>query len=385
MKDRERILIYQESLPAYRLPFLNALGRDVELLVLYGGATKLKDVSPDPSEFRDFRGIELERRGSAGGLLSYHRGLKKYILDFNPDVIISEPRLGLLGVWQLAFSKLYSGKLIWWLSGHEPLEHSLRSFIRRELRKIIYRRANAFITYGMHGKSYLEEMGMKQDIFVAYNSVGSEDIRLWRKKLHGSREFQENRGRYRAPGNLSLLFIGRLIPEKNITILPGIISHLHRQFPNRRVGVVVIGDGPGLSQIKKKITELQLEDSFRILGAIYGSSELAPWFLAADALILPGKGGLAINEAVQYGLPVVTARADGTETDLIETGRNGAIIHDGSVEGFSQIIGQWLNNPTKLVEMGQASLSIAAEKANTTKMKDGFLRAISFIRKNSIQ
>ncbi len=44
---------------------------------------------------------------------------------------------------------------------------------------------------------------------------------------------------------------------------------------------------------------------------------LAPWFRKADLFVLPGTGGLALQQAMAYGLPVIAGVADGTQADLV--------------------------------------------------------------------
>lgn len=380
MSPSQRILIYQESLPDYRLPFLNALAQECELLVLYGGATPLKDVKPDVSRIKGFRAVELQRKGTAGGFLSWHMDLFHQIREFDPHAIISEPRLGLLGVWHLAYSKEFSDKLIWWLSGHEPEESKFKNRLRRIVRRRLYPRSMAFITYGSHGREYLRSMGMKQDVFIAYNSVGSEEISFWRDKLLKDEVFQANKDKYRSSGSFSLLYVGRMSKAKNVLALPDIIEELAPDCSAEQIGIVVIGDGDEMGVLKQKVVQKNLGQYFRFTGALYGTDELAPWFMAADAFVLPGKGGLAINEAVQYGLPVLTANADGTEKDLVSPGMNGEILPFTDPQGFAKVINDWRKDPEKLEIMGKASLNIALDRANTGAMKEGFLKAVSSIQ-----
>ena len=40
-------------------------------------------------------------------------------------------------------------------------------------------------------------------------------------------------------------------------------------------------------------------------------------FAGADLFVLPGTGGLAVQEAMSYALPVIVAKGDGTQEDLV--------------------------------------------------------------------
>ena len=63
-------------------------------------------------------------------------------------------------------------------------------------------------------------------------------------------------------------------------------------------------------------------------------------------LILPGRGGMVISEAMTCGIPVLTSAADGTERDLIKNKLNGYIT-DGSINSYIKIINFLLKNQSK--------------------------------------
>jgi glycosyltransferase involved in cell wall biosynthesis len=287
--------------------------------------------------------------------------------------------LGLLGVWKLAFSPLSRKKLVWWLSGHEPTENALKSAFRRSLRKIIYCRASAFIVYGSAGKKYLESLGIKKKIFIAYNAVGTAEIETVKKNWIEREEGLESLKPFRSALPHSLLYIGRLSHGKRADLLPEIILALDELSGSQQFGLIVIGDGPALNAVKEKSRRLGLEERIVFTGAIQGIENTGPFFLAADLLLLPGKGGLAINEAVQYGLPVVVGKADGTEEDLVIPGKNGAIILSEHPRDFAEAILRITAKPESVSEMKQASLEIAECIANTSRMKEGFMNAIAVI------
>ena len=79
--------------------------------------------------------------------------------------------------------------------------------------------------------------------------------------------------------------------------------------------LVIIGDGPerdfARSRLQKKFIR-----SAEFIGARHGA-ELKPYFTEADLFVLPGTGGLAVQEAMSYGLPVIVAQGDGTQDDLV--------------------------------------------------------------------
>ena len=58
----------------------------------------------------------------------------------------------------------------------------------------------------------------------------------------------------------------------------------------------------------------------------------------SNIFVLPGTGGLAINEAMAYGLPVICSEADGTEKDLVIK------VERGQYELFHPLFKEYLKN-----------------------------------------
>ena len=71
----------------------------------------------------------------------------------------------------------------------------------------------------------------------------------------------------------------------------------------------------------------QIYPSAEFIGAKHGD-ELKPYFAEADLFVLPGTGGLAVQEAMSHGLPVIVAKGDGTQDDLVRA-ENGWQIPPG--------------------------------------------------------
>ena len=377
MKEIRPVLIYQETLPDYRISFLNSLGKQLPVHLAFGDATPLKEVKPELGRVSHFQYHLLKRKTLGKGFLTRHQGLFPLLKRLDPGVIIAEPRLGLLNVWRLAFSP-YRKRLVWWLSGHEPEEAGWKRSLRRTIRKRLYQRASAFIVYGSTGGQYLRVMGMKQAFFLAWNATGSEEIAAAKGKWEEG-EGEKQKQDFRAPGTYSLLYIGRLIAEKKVLLLPDILAALDQHSGKKDTGMVVIGEGPAMEALRDKARRMGLGERIRFEGALQGPEQNAGFFLSADLLLLPGKGGLAISEAIQYGLPVVAGKADGTEQDLVVSGENGFLVDEENPEAFAAAIMKVIASEEILHKMRAASREQAATYGNTNAMQQGFLQAIDYI------
>ena len=378
-KGRASVIIFQESLPDYRIPFLNALGEDVDLSVCYSRATAIKDVTPDLTKVRSFNAIALPRKGSSSGFFSWHPELFHHISRLQPAAIIAEPRLGLLTSWALALRYPYRRRLLWWLSGHEPEENGFSNKLRRWFRRRLYPMAAGYIGYGSQTREYLRKMGIHKNIHIATNAADTVGISQALTAWENSHNAQEQSRELRQGANLVLLFVGRLIPAKRVTMLLQVIALLKSSQPDLSLRLLLVGDGPEKDGLEALSAELGIADRVRFCGAIHGPEKLVTWFRASDLFILPGKGGLALNEAISFGLPVVLSAADGTEADMIRDGENGIIVRDESPEGFANAINRLAENPELREYMGRMSLRTADERSNLRLMKEGFLMAIHSI------
>ena len=93
--------------------------------------------------------------------------------------------------------------------------------------------------------------------------------------------------------------------------------------------LVIVGDGPELDNLRQQANDLQLADSIRFIGAVYDPKTLGAYMNESSIYVLAGMGGLSINDAMTYGMPVLCAVCDSTERDLVKEGKNGYFFKDG--------------------------------------------------------
>jgi glycosyltransferase involved in cell wall biosynthesis len=165
-----------------------------------------------------------------------------------------------------------------------------------------------------------------------------------------------------------ILFVGRLQFRKNVDLLLGACAELE---PQPRL--VIVGDGPEREGLELLAQELYPSAEF--VGAKHGE-ELKPYFTEADLFVLPGTGGLAIQEAMSYGLPVIVAQGDGTQDDLVREG-NGWQIPPDDLDALLATMKDALSEVARLRRMGEESYRIVKEEINIEKMVDVFVRALN--------
>jgi len=87
-------------------------------------------------------------------------------------------------------------------------------------------------------------------------------------------------------------------------------------------------------------------------------SQLGPYFVAADVFVMPSlleTWGLVVDEAMHFGLPVVTGSMVGSHQDLIVEGETGMVFESGDAGDMARCIDAVVSQPAKTREMGEAA------------------------------
>jgi glycosyltransferase involved in cell wall biosynthesis len=169
-----------------------------------------------------------------------------------------------------------------------------------------------------------------------------------------------------------VLFVGRLQGRKRIDNLLYACAAL---LPELQPEVWIVGDGPAMAEFQTLAQQIYPHAHFP--GAKRGA-ELNSFFSTADLFVLPGTGGLAVQEAMAYGLPVIVAEGDGTQDDLVRP-ENGWRVPPGDADALVATLREALSDAPRLRLMGRESFRIVAEDANIEHMVSVFIQAINTV------
>ncbi len=118
-------------------------------------------------------------------------------------------------------------------------------------------------------------------------------------------------------------YVGRLSEEKGLRYLIEAVSEL-KKF-GLEVRIVIIGEGPGRSEIERWVMERGISNSVIFAGF---QRDIKKWLPSIDIFVLPSltEGTpIALLEAMAAGLPVV-ASAVGGIPEVVNSGKNGILI-----------------------------------------------------------
>lgn len=359
---RGRVGLVQRVLPEYRAPFFNALGQACPSgLGVFAGEPRLDEMiktaaSLEHAQLAMGKNLHLFK----GRLyLCIQLGLLHWLKSFNPDVLIVEanPRY-LRTPAALRWMRRRGRTVIGWGLGAPPLSGPLAG-LRRQRRLRFICQFDSLITYSQTGAVEYAQLGFPQErIFVAVNAVTPAPAHpLPARPIPAS----DQRGR--------VLFVGRMQARKQVDNLLRACAELPDTL---QPDVVIVGDGPDRERLQTLADQIYPRTVFT--GALYGA-DLAEQFISADLFVLPGTGGLAIQQAMSYGLPVIAAEADGTQADLVCPG-NGWQIPPNDLRALQSALTGALADIPALRRMGAESYRIVSEEVNLEKMVAVFLQAL---------
>lgn len=262
----------------------------------------------------------------------------------------------------------------------------LRQWLTARIRKYCYARVAGTLNYSTVAYDVLPSYGVKREqIHVTYNSTDTEA--LWREKAAVLAA-----PALLPPSERRLLHIGRLVKWKRVDLLIEAFARTLTQYPDAEL--VIVGNGPELDNLKNQAASLGLplrskeengvdgRGCVRFIGAVYDPKELGAYMNEATVYVLAGMGGLSINDAMTYALPVVCSVCDSTERDLVTDGRNGLFFRDGDADSLTEKILQLLASPQECRRMGQESERIIREQINIDTVSERYLKAFAdFLRR----
>ncbi len=357
-----RVGLQQRVLPIYRAAFFDRLaGACAGGLSVFAGEPRPSEAILTVDRLQTARYVAGRNVHLFGGsiYLCLQPDLLGWLEEWNPDALILEANPRYVSSRKAAEWMHRRGRpVIGWGLGAGPLPDPLATF-RAAARRRFLSRFDAVIAYSSVGAAQYRALGIPAErVFVAPNAVSPPPGPLAeRPPLHGR------------PARL--LFVGRLQARKRVDLLLRACAAC-----GAKPELWIVGDGPVRAELERLAQETYPSAQFR--GALQGSP-LDDLFTQADLFVLPGTGGLAVQEAMAHGLPVIVAEGDGTQNDLVRA-ENGWLVPSDNLQALTHTLRQALQAPDRLRLMGAASHRIVAEEVNIDVMVRTFIGVLLSVR-----
>ena len=350
-----RLAVQQRVLPNYRAPFFDLLASVCDGgMSLFTGLPRQSEGITITDKLRNTNYYVGKNLHIFSGplYLCYQLGLLDWLKNWNPDVLIVEANPRYLSTpaavrWMHKRKKAVLG----WGLGSPPIHG-----FRKQRRLSFISQFDGMIAYSQRGADEYAALGFpREKIFVAHNSVSPAPA-----SAPSDRPWTIDR--------FTILFVGRLQARKRVDYLLRACAEL-----GSSPRLIIVGDGPEREALESLAKDIYPGAEF--IGAKHGA-ELATYFRKADLFVLPGTGGLAVQEAMSYALPVIVAQGDGTQDDLVRK-ENGWQIPPGDYEALLFTMKDALADVARLRRMGQESYRIVKEEINIEKMAETFVTALN--------
>ena len=226
---------------------------------------------------------------------------------------------------------------------------SLKTIVRRQFLRWIYRHVDIALYVGQHNRAYYEKHGLSESQLVfaphAVDNARFEKSGIDTICIRGELGISSS--------DYVLLFVGKLEYKKAPDQLLRVFNKLNR----KDVHLIFAGSG----ELRSSLME-HSRSNVHFLG-FQNQSQMPNVYRAADILILPSRGpgetwGLAINEAMACGLAIIASDRVGAAIDLVQPA-NGWVFKSGDEQTFHDCVQTALSNDKKaLRKMGDCSRHI---------------------------
>lgn len=349
MHDRMKKILIVTNIPSpYRVQFFDELCRYFDVTVVYAERSedhKSRDAAWYIAGNNRFHAVSLEKRVKlpAGqfvctDILDWLKKPFDEILLFGyatPTFLLAELWLK---VRKRPFYMEVDGGLI-----------SQEAALKRWLKRLCIGGASGWFSTGKATDRYLTWYGADPERlhFYPFSSLMEADIQ---PSLTPAEEKEALRRELGVTEKNMILAVGRFIPVKGFDVMLR--------------GAAALKPDTGLYFVGGEPTEEYLElakntgtTNVHFVG-FCKKPELSKYYRAADVSVLPTRGdvwGLVVNEAMAYGLPVVTTNRCVAGLELVEDGVNGYLVPSEDPQALAEKLNAVLD--ADLAKMGQASLN----------------------------
>ena len=247
--------------------------------------------------------------------------IEKTLRDYKPDAVAIPgwSDKGALAALRWCVNNGKPALLMSESAAHDEPRVWWKEFIKRTLMKLY----SSALVGGQRHIDYLVALGMPRDrVFVGYDVVDNKYFARSANEVRSRKE--EVRRKYGLAENY-FFASARFIEKKNLFALIRAYRDYQNAAGESAWDLVLLGDGPLKSDLRRLISDLGLHDSVMLPG-FKQYRELAVFYALANAFVHSSTSepwGLVVNEAIASSLPVIVSDRCGCVPELVRDGVNG--------------------------------------------------------------
>lgn len=322
-------VLYISNIPTpYRNEYYNELGKKVELTVLYeakGASDQGIRFNWDITQVENYTAIflkdgDIEEQKVNTQIFKYISKKYDYIFVTNYSYLTEMAALIYLKLFRIPYVMEIDGGVI-----------RNENVLKRLLKRFLISKASAYFSPSAETDKFLLHYGANKNRINRHPFTSLHKSQIL-EKLPSKEEKTTIRRKLGIVGDNVILGVGQLIYRKGWDVLLNIAKDIDGN-------VYILGDGELRKQYEQIILDKQITN-VHLMG--FQSNEVTSlYYMAADVFVLPTREdiwGLVINEAMAYGLPVITTDKCNAGLELIKNGQNGFIIPCNSEDELAKAI-----------------------------------------------
>ena len=343
---RRRVVFFIDRVTHYHVQTLRAIEHGLSQRGI--AFTVLSSQDPDGAVGRtglrgtlttDHQHFELTERRVGSFTCRYQHGLLDLLKKLAPQVIVSCCHAGTMSEWRaLLWARRNHVRRVAWQCGFEYNPSTLKNIVLRSFIPLF----DLHLCYHSQARSYAIKHGAcRSATRVMHNTIDESAIV---RQPHCEAIAALHARSPESTGKRIVLYVGAILEEKRLDTVFAAL----RQLADPAIHFIIVGDGPYMNVLKQRYAQ---RTDWSAIGHVVDGVGL--YFDAADVFVLPGTGGLAINQAMAHGLPVICGYADGRADDLVTHDVNGLRLQKSSAEELAGCILELLSDPNRAAAMGK--------------------------------
>jgi glycosyltransferase involved in cell wall biosynthesis len=351
MKTMPTVLVIQEHMPAFRVPFYERLrellaGRGVELRLVYAPNqrnTFLKGELPwaEPVPIRWYGPLGWQP------VLDLCRGCDLVIIQQETKYAVNP----LLQAW----SAFGGPKVAYWGHG-KNFQKAAESGIGGFIKGFLAIRVDWWFAYNDLSAKVVAGLGFPTDRTTSVgNAVDTAGMRKRLETLDPS-EVSALREAHDMRSQNVAVYTGGLYPNKRIGFLLEAAAKIREAIPDFEL--IIIGDGPE----RAKVAEAARQNRWIYVIGPRDDHGKVPFWAMAKLLLMPGLVGLVVVDSFALGVPLVTTDYPfhSPEIDYLKDGENGCIVKCGDdPAAYADAVVGLLRDPERTAALKEGAIRSA--------------------------
>ncbi len=233
-----------------------------------------------------------------------------------------------------------------------PVLPKWKRSLKPAILKPLFRQTSAFLAIGQNNADFYHAQEIpKERVFVVPYAVDNDFFTAAAAALPPKSQLKRELG---LPSDLPVvLFCGKLTSVKRPMDLLRAFEKVVRTCP---AILLFVGDGILRGELELYAATQRIPNVH--FAGFRNQTELPRYFGAGDAFVLPSGSepwGLVVNEAMNFGIPIICSDQVGCAADLVKQGENGYVFPVGDLEALAGALFTTLSDDEHRSTMGQRS------------------------------